>query len=564
MAKFPITEARQELGFTPSTAVRADIDVRTGEGEIGAALGQAGLVTGKTIQRIQQKRQGMEDTRSAITANEFINTAIKENRAFRNVNADTKTWAKDLQERFNQAQTQIGSLSMSDDARLLLNARFQAAAQGALNNSLIAETDRETSDTRDAIIRDIVEAVRSGTEQDKIDALSRAAKVSSDLWDENEARFVIGAAVKAGQKGRHDDVVQAKRAEAGIDSAGIEAQMITEKRLRAEGAVTPELALLTGEDLVSIQKFAVSAGSKRKTDSEIAAAAATISAYGKIRDSEPGQPVDVDAILDTIEVDPTITDNDKITAAEKIKTFWTTWNSATALQEEKIITSNAVRMKANNIITEVRNESVELSTELIKKLEDIGVDVKTMSVLDKAFAKYNSLEGAEKIAVVDNKGFMNDIFAADKAVKDLEGKAIKVAQTNANREGRALMSQRFIGLKDEDDLLRLLIKSKGLTDKEKRDINRQFTAEVNNRSLYERAVERRYAELQDAGVTDVKKYKSESLELLLQYQKQKQLTLEGLEAAVKEEQLAIITKPISKFTADEARAEQTRRKLQKE
>lgn len=38
-----IFPARQELGFTPSTAVRANIDTRTGAGAVGVAIGQAGF-----------------------------------------------------------------------------------------------------------------------------------------------------------------------------------------------------------------------------------------------------------------------------------------------------------------------------------------------------------------------------------------------------------------------------------------------------------------------------------------------------------------------------------------
>ncbi len=41
-ARFPTTGARQELRFTPSTAVRANLDVRTGAGAVGAALQDLG------------------------------------------------------------------------------------------------------------------------------------------------------------------------------------------------------------------------------------------------------------------------------------------------------------------------------------------------------------------------------------------------------------------------------------------------------------------------------------------------------------------------------------------
>lgn len=50
---FPTTTARQELGFTPATTVRANIDVS--QGDVGAAVGQA-LVAGiGTLGKIQQK-----------------------------------------------------------------------------------------------------------------------------------------------------------------------------------------------------------------------------------------------------------------------------------------------------------------------------------------------------------------------------------------------------------------------------------------------------------------------------------------------------------------------------
>lgn len=43
MGEFPIVRAPEQLGVTPRTAVRADIDVRTGERAVGQAVGQAVL-----------------------------------------------------------------------------------------------------------------------------------------------------------------------------------------------------------------------------------------------------------------------------------------------------------------------------------------------------------------------------------------------------------------------------------------------------------------------------------------------------------------------------------------
>ena len=94
LAKFPIVEARPELGFTPSTAVRADIDV--GQGDVGGAIGQA-LLAGATevsrgLQRtakeeeikrlreekIREKRRQMQDANSAVIAKKLRSTADAE------------------------------------------------------------------------------------------------------------------------------------------------------------------------------------------------------------------------------------------------------------------------------------------------------------------------------------------------------------------------------------------------------------------------------------------------------------------------------------------------------
>lgn len=70
MAKFPIERARQELGFTPVPSVRADIDVRTGEGAVGAAIGRGLLTFGKMYEDTLTQTQLSEFQRRA---NEEIN-----------------------------------------------------------------------------------------------------------------------------------------------------------------------------------------------------------------------------------------------------------------------------------------------------------------------------------------------------------------------------------------------------------------------------------------------------------------------------------------------------------
>lgn len=204
---FPIVGARQELGFTPTTAVRANIDVTTGEGAVGAAIGQGAIQVTQNVIAIRREQERMRDTRAQIDANALVTEAVNENKAFRNTNADTTTWGLDLDERLTGVESRIGALDLSDDARALVNTRFAAQSKTARSLSLIAETDRDKEDTRAAIINDVIEAYSSGTEQTQKDSAIRFLQVSPALWDSNEARATLKTAVRAGRKVNVDNLV---------------------------------------------------------------------------------------------------------------------------------------------------------------------------------------------------------------------------------------------------------------------------------------------------------------------------------------------------------------------
>ncbi len=143
-------------------------------------------------------------------------------------------------------------------------------------------------------------------------------------------------------------------------------------------------------------------------------------------------------------------------------------------------------------------------------------------------------------------------------LEDIEAKIIATAKSNAYNEGRGLMSRQFVGIQTFEELLTAFA---GVGDEKLKEINRRWTAEVNNRDLYERAVNDRFKEMRQEKVSDVDRYKSESLRILLQYQRRGRLTLEELERVVTEEQEKIVvgkptkTKSIKEMTTDEKRKE---------
>lgn len=158
-----------------------------------------------------------------------------------------------------------------------------------------------------------------------------------------------------------------------------------------------------------------------------------------------------------------------------------------------------------------------------------------MGVINRAEADEIILENYAKL---DNE-------AREKVVPDLEdveARIIATAKSNAYSDGISLMSRRFVGIQSEEDLIDLF-RGAGLTEDEKKRINRRWTAEVNNRNLYEQAVKDRFKEMRKEGISDVDKYTRESLKILLQYQRRTRLDLVSLEERIREEQREIIGEP---------------------
>ena len=488
-AKFPIITARQELGVTPSTAVRFTGDTRTGEGLVGAAVGQGILAIAGELQRrsareeaIEENRQRMLDTRSSITAGSFITTAINENIAFRSTNADTKTWDKDLQERLSRAEAQIGTLDMSEDTRLLVNARFQAKSQDALSRSLIAETDRDRTDTRDAIISDVVEQYTNGTVQDQQDAGKRFLEIAPALMDENEARATLKTAIMAGQKARGEIAIS------NVHSV-MEAGNFEVARVLAKNPLIPEPKQTTLRNAINSAETAQNVQLKEAQQELVnKTTSATIGEYfkgeltvatlsdrhgkGLIKDSE--FKFMMKGLADTIP------ENSNLVALGKIR------------RNKASFAMGAIsRSEANSV----------------------------------ALRNYKLLNAKDR-----------EVVFAD--LEDVEAKIIAVAKLNAYDEGVGLMSRRFVGIQTAEQLAIDLFAT-GLSEDEKKRINRRWRAEVDNRNLYERAVDDRFKEMRKEGISDGDKYKSESLKIYLQYQRRNRLSLLALETKIREEQREI-------------------------
>ena len=132
--------------------------------------------------------------------------------------------------------------------------------------------------------------------------------------------------------------------------------------------------------------------------------------------------------------------------------------------------------------------------------------------MDEGLELYKALSKAEIVNPIDSKAFINEIFGAGELADSLRDKSIGVVKKNAFSEGTALMSKSFVGIQNLEDLFISLRGSKGLTDDEKKRINRRFSAEINNRSLYQRAVDNKFRELQEKGITEIEELEAIQVE----------------------------------------------------
>lgn len=179
-----------------------------------------------------------------------------------------------------------------------------------------------------------------------------------------------------------------------------------------------------------------------------------------------------------------------------------------------------------------------------------------MGLINRAAAEKIALENYPELDADARENIVADL-------EDIEEKIIATAKSNAYSEGRGLMSVQFVGISSQDDFVRLVLDTPGLTEEEKKRINRRWEAELSNRDLYERAVDDRFKEMRKAKISAPTQFKSESLEILLQYQRRKRLTLEELEREVSVEQQKIISKstkttivkPVGKMTTIEKQKE---------
>ncbi len=169
---FPITEARQELAVTPTRAVRANIDTRTGAGAAGAAVGQALVAGAGFLGGIIEKRERMQDDNSNVEANNIRSNADVEFVQFKLDNTQDK-WQGFRQEQTRSVFNEVGSLKFSPEALARQNIISQGYSNESNAQALVDATRQLKKETLIIQTDALVEAFAQDDPREKLDAINR-------------------------------------------------------------------------------------------------------------------------------------------------------------------------------------------------------------------------------------------------------------------------------------------------------------------------------------------------------------------------------------------------------
>ena len=518
MAKFPpqFTE-RTVSGRGPS--VRAKIDVR--QGDVGRAVGQGLIVGGRILrfvkekerlrlEKIAQKRQEMMDANFGVQAKKLRNIADEEFKTYKFTNPQG-TWVEFRQKQTTKVAEEISKLPFSPDILAKEQLKAEAYSEVSTAKALTDSTLQLRTDTIEALSESLTDAFRSGEPEEIVEAIRVYKDNGANMGkDKIEVLNDIKAAREAGEKLRIKDAIS--NVHAAIEAASATEGNFEIARELAKNPLIPEPQQTTLRNTInSAEKARISS----------------------IKDEQ--QQLINKTTSDTIRE----YFNDDLTVA-----------TLNRRHEDGLIKDSEFKFMMIGLVKTTPIKTDPFAAGNIRRaMADFNMGAISRVEVDKVV-----LENYVKLADTDRKKVIADL-------EDVEAKIIAAAKSNAYDEGKGLMSRRFVGIQTEEDLIDLF-RGAGLTDEEKDRINRRWTAEVNNRDLYERAISDRFVEMRQEKISDVNKYRTESLRILLQYQRRGRLGLEELEVEVGREQQEILfgtaIKPISEMTTEEKQEELAR------
>lgn len=322
MARIERTSAQGKVTVKQAQLIDPSAFRFTGAGEGLKAIGGV-------LSELGQRKRDFQDRIGISNANAAMENAQREAEK-ELVNTPLEKKAEVRQKWTTQAQSEISQINLSAKAKDLAQNKAKIWSDTILDLGEIDDVELMAKEallfTSDDYGKDLVE----GSPEDIIESEIALDDVLSKQMTETEAKIfkekIEATAVEQMQK----NAIQIQKDKAVLAPQKTSDEVTAELDARKKGKKpSGEFALISNEDLESIRDYSKGIGEKQKAQSEINREAATVDAYSKIRDGA----VDIDAIIDRNNLDPTQSDEDKITFAEKIPTYFNKINSTKSADE---------------------------------------------------------------------------------------------------------------------------------------------------------------------------------------------------------------------------------------
>ena len=526
MGTFDIIEARQELGFTPTTNVRANIDVRTGAGEVGAAIGQGILQFGLKLDLIQADTQFSEANRGI---SEVLNTINDRVRSLEDTSPEGITaLQQDIESQITALRPKNRRAARFFDRRV---------------NQVIPQSDELIANSLDAKLKANWTALNT--------ALLNDISITGDPSD-----YLVS--LEKGKKlnipGFNNDTLLEPLRQAGVAKA-VQFSVINATTAASAGDLAAANALLESGRTTASQNAtlsrAVNAGNKELEKQRVS------TEQQRVLDIVKGLPnEDAFSIIDQSD----LSFNEKKSVRAEHTTRENIRNEQIKEERQKqeneardeFVTrainpeENRVQFKSDIDIALAREQITTATHTALSNIATTPIpqhsDAVASSIARRATTQVGQAvltfdQGMDRIIEVLPQLDAND---RTNVLANLE-KTFAVAQESAledaYQDGRSLMSPEFLGI---DSFSALQILTKGKTDKEKAKINRRFRTEFNNRDLYERAMTQWFRKESAERTVPIPEIEQQALSMLLTYQNRLQLTIPQLEAEVRKGQQEIL------------------------
>lgn len=464
----------------------------TGQGLEAQGLGQLGrgaIQLGQVFGELAIREQRADDSIATANASTARQSARDSFAQFQIDNPDPSTWEEGANQIWEGADSAVGELQFSDRVNEREQIRHDAEGQHFFANAKIQATQ---SKVNNAVV---------STEAAFINSFSQGAIDSQENQDAYMEALLNKHSPEVAKTTMADTIEKAERARS--------INAVNAVHAAIEAASNP----VTGGDFGLAKEAAKSSLIDEKTQTSLRTTIKTAEAARKTQikqeQTELVNKTTSDTIREYFAGDMTVAELNR-------------------RHEARLLKDSEFKSMMTGLTETTPEHSDPFAAGRIRAAEtDFALGSITREEADKVILdNYTKLDGPDRSGVVTR-------------LEDVEAKIIANAKSNAYSEGKRLMSRRFVGIQSEEDLIDLF--GTGLSDAEKKRINRLWTAEVANRDLYERAVDDRFTEMRRAGISDIKRFTDESLRILQSYKRRKTLELEDLELEVGIEERQILS-----------------------